>query len=309
MANPSYNVEAVYKDIYTINNYFTEYTQGNLIFQSTDPKIHDYCHYMNNSGKGRCPNYIEKASSGVIYVLKSLEKYGLEYDKLAEYAILWLRYKLNQKAPYHTTNLNDFYINHIEKNNDYNKIKVNGLTCKEIIDKKKDLMNINEMTKFSYPFSILLFLYSEINKKIPNCTKHLGQAKDFDTRFKEFNNDSNNIEGSSYNKLLSTLSNDYNHLKKRYYDKNQSCDFPSLPELTPKKSIAQNRVEIPVKNPGKGSKQILGHTSDVTSSSSSISTTLIPALSVFSVIPVFLGIAYKTIYKKKIKKSKEENET
>ncbi|EUD69583.1 hypothetical protein YYG_05203 [Plasmodium vinckei petteri] len=162
-------------------------------------------------------------------------------------------------------------------------------------------MNINEMTKFSYPFSILLFLYSEINKNITNCKTHLGQAKDFDTRFKEFNNDSNNIEGSSYNKLLSTLSNDYNHLKKRYYDKNKSCDFPSLPKLTPKKrpteisekGSGQNIVEISTGISGKDSEQILGHTSEDTSSSSSIASKLIPVLFIFSAIPVFLGIAYK----------------
>ncbi|CAD2084088.1 CIR protein PIR protein [Plasmodium vinckei lentum] len=304
MAKPSYNIKDVYKDIYTINNYFTETKQNGATIQRTDKIIHDYCHYGKTSGKGNCSDYIQMASSGVIHLLKTLkDKHHLEYDQLAEYAILWLRYKLNQKSPYHKTELNDFYTNHIEKNNDYNN-KIKGddtMTYKDIIDKKKDLMNINGMTKFSYPFSILLFLYSEINKSIPNCKTHLGQAKDFDTRFKEFNKDPNHIEGSSYNKLLSTLSNDYNHLKNIYYGKNKSCDFPSLPELTPKK-ISE---KIPVKNSGQSSLEKSGKGSEklsvqptalipeVTSSSSSILSTLIPGLSVVSVIPVFLGIAYK----------------
>ncbi|CAD2098322.1 CIR protein PIR protein [Plasmodium vinckei] len=294
MANPSYNIENVYKDINTINNYFYENrTDFGAIIQSTDPIINNYCHYGNNSGKGNCSNYYQRASSGVIYLLKTLKKYNLEDDKLAEYAILWLRYKLNRTAPYHETKLNDFYTNHIKTNNDYNK-KINGdgsPTYKEIIDKKKDLMNINEMTKFSYPLYILLILYNATNANKLNCKSHSTQAKEFANRFNELNKDPNNIEDSSYNKILSTISNDYDNLKKK-------CkNFPSLPELTPQKrpeeNLAQNIVENSLDNSGKGSEQILGQTSEVTSSSSSISTTLIPALSVVSVIPVFLGIAYK----------------
>ncbi|CAD2099483.1 CIR protein PIR protein [Plasmodium vinckei] len=284
MAQPSYNINDVYKDIYTINNYFTEtLTNVGATIQRTDLIINNYCHYGSTSGNGNCRDYIQRASSGVIYVLKTLkEKYDLEYDKLAEYAILWLRYKLNQTAPYHKTELNDFYTNHIEKNNDYNKkIKDNGPTYKEIIDKKKDLMNINinEISKFSYPFSLLLFLYNENKTNNLNCTKHLGKAKDFASRFEGINKDPNNIEGSSYNKILTTISNDYGNLKKK-------CNnFPSLPELTPKKRPAEKSV--------KGSGKTLGETLEVTSSSSSILSTLIPALSIVSVIPVFLGISYK----------------
>ncbi|EUD69580.1 hypothetical protein YYG_05206 [Plasmodium vinckei petteri] len=144
-------------------------------------------------------------------------------------------------------------------------------------------MNINEMNNFSYPFGILIYLYNATNANKLNCTNDSNSASEFATRFKQLNKNSNNKEGSSYNKILSTISNDYGNLKKK-------CgNFPSLTELTLKKSTAQNSLE----NSGKGSEQILGHTSEVTSSSSSISTTLIPGLSVVSVIPVFLGIAYK----------------
>ncbi|CAD2100923.1 CIR protein PIR protein [Plasmodium vinckei] len=292
MAQSPYSIEKVYKDINTINNYFTESKQNGSTIQSENKIINKYCHYGNTTGYGKCHNYYQRASSGVIYLLKTLkDNYNLEYDKLAEYAILWLRYKLNRTAPYHNIILNDFYTNYIVKNKDYNnKIKDNdsdSMTYKEIIDTKKDLMDIKEMTKFSYPFDILIYLYNATNANRLNCTNHSTQAKEFANRFKELNKDPNNIEDSSYNKILSTISNDYDHLKKK-------CDnFPSLPELTPQKRPAQKYVEIPVDNSGKGSEQILGQTSEVTSSSSSISTTLIPALSVVSVIPVFLGIAYK----------------
>ncbi|CAD2094940.1 CIR protein PIR protein [Plasmodium vinckei] len=252
MAKPSYNIEALYRDINTINGYFREDNLVGATIQITDNTVQDYCHYRNKSGQGKCNDYLEKASSGVIHLLKDLEKYGLEYDKLAEYAILWLRYKLNQQAPYYNTQLNEFYTNHIEKNTYYNnKIKGNGSpTYKDIIDTKKDLMDIKEMTKFSYPFKLLLLLYDKNNKKRGNCD-HSDDAKKFAKEFEELNKDYNNIEGSSYNKMLHRLSDDYNNLISK------CTNFPPLPKI----KTAPNK--------------------------------LIPVLSTFSVIPVFLGIAYK----------------
>ncbi|EUD69596.1 hypothetical protein YYG_05190, partial [Plasmodium vinckei petteri] len=186
-----------YKDINTINGYFREENQGGATIEITDEIIHDYCHYGNTSGKGKCNDYLEKASSGVIHLLKKLkENYGLEYDKLSEYAILWLRYKLNQKHPYYNTQLNEFYTNHIVKNKDYNeKIKDNdsdSMTYKEIIDTKKDLMDIKEMTKFSYPFKLLLLLYDK-NKNNSGSCAHFDDAKSFADEFEELNKISNNI--------------------------------------------------------------------------------------------------------------------
>ncbi|CAD2096039.1 CIR protein PIR protein [Plasmodium vinckei] len=253
MAQSSYNIEKVYGDINTIDSYFREENRGGAIIEITDNTIHDYCHYGNTSGKGNCRDYLEKASSGVIHLLKKLkENYDLEYDKLSEYAILWLRYRLNQKSPYFNTKLIDFYNSHIQTNKHYND-KINNsvnMTYKDIIDTKKDLMDIKEMTNFSYPFKLLLLLYDKNNNKSGNCA-HLDDAKKFANKFEELNNDYNNIEGSSYNKMLYRLSDDYNNLIIK------CTNFPPLPEIktTPNK--------------------------------------LIPVLSTFSVIPVFLGIAYK----------------
>ncbi|CAD2084730.1 PIR protein CIR protein [Plasmodium vinckei brucechwatti] len=273
------NIKDLYQDINTIDGYILEKNLGNnAIGHLADNIIYKYCHYWNNSIQDRYIGYLGMTSSGVIYMLKTLkEKYNLEYDKLAEYAILWLRYKLNQSELYNKTSLNDFYTNHIEKNNDYN-IKINGdgsPTYKELIDKKKDLMNIQEMTKFSYPFKLLLLLYNKNNNKSGNCD-HLDQAKNFAKEFEKISKDSNNKEGSSYNKLLYRLSDDYNNLK------NKCTNFPPLP-----------KIKTPL-------------------------TTLIPTLSTFSVIPAFLGIAYKyslfgvdklfqrQYIRKKLKKVKKE---
>ncbi|EUD69604.1 hypothetical protein YYG_05183 [Plasmodium vinckei petteri] len=198
------------------------------------------------------------ASSGVINLLENLEKYNLDYDKLAEYAILFLSYKLKQHSQYKSTNLNYFYTNHIKNNNDYNKkIKGNGPTYKEIINKNKDLMNTNEISKFNGPFSILCILYNEIKKKNRDCTNLSQKANEFVQKFENLNKDSSIIGNNSYREILSNLFNDYDDFKSYYAEKCSGCqDIPTLP-----------KVKTP---PSK----------------------LIPVLSTFSVIPVFFGISY-----------------
>ncbi|KEG00393.1 hypothetical protein YYE_04576 [Plasmodium vinckei vinckei] len=261
LGQPSYNIKDVYKEINTIDGYFREDTNGKLIVNDADKSIDNYCHSWSGLGKDNCHNYLEMTNCSVIYLLENLKKYGLGHDKLAEYIILLLSYKLNQHSKHSGTNLNDFYTDHIEKNDDCNnKIKVNGLTCKEIIDKKKVLMNNNEISKFNYPFSILCSLYKGIKKNRLDCTKYSIPANNFAIEFEKLNNDSNINGNDSYRKLLSTLSDDYNNLKNKYGN-DESCGFPTL---------------SPVK----------------TSSSSSIAGKLIPGLSTFA-IPAFLGIAYK----------------
>ncbi|KEG00590.1 hypothetical protein YYE_04419 [Plasmodium vinckei vinckei] len=98
-----------------------------------------YCPYSYVTYSNFCLNYLEKVSSGVINLLEMLkDKFDSKYDKLAEYAILLLSYKLNQYPEHKSTNLNDFYSKRIEKNKYYdNKIKDDGPTYKDIIDKKK----------------------------------------------------------------------------------------------------------------------------------------------------------------------------
>ncbi|CAD2105400.1 PIR protein CIR protein [Plasmodium vinckei] len=310
------NFKNAYYEIYMINDYFGENNKGQLTVNTKYKPIHNYCYNGKKSGFGNCRNYLEMVSCSVIYLLRSLKNmYNLEDDKLAEYAILWLSYKLNKKQKNGGMNLNDFYTNYIVKNNHYNeKIKGNdSLTYKEIINTKKDLMDmdIKEISKFNNPFHILFYLNYVFHDEYFPCQQYLGYAKTFVSKFEEFNKNSKNIEGSLYNKLLSTLSDDYKNLKNIYGKK--SCNLASLPELTPQKIPVEKSVDIsgqdsldsPVVNSG----QTFVQTPEVTSSDSSILTTLIPALSTFSVIPVFMGIAYKTIYKKKIKKSKEEIET
>ncbi|CAD2094025.1 CIR protein PIR protein [Plasmodium vinckei brucechwatti] len=253
------NIKGVYSVFNKIDGEFGVMNNGS---EFANRPIKNYCyHNWRHSGFGTCVSYLQMASSGVFILLKSLENYGLEYDKLAEYAILFLSYKLNQHPQYKSTKLNDFYTKRIGDKHFKEKIKdSNSMTYKDIIDKKKDLMNmnINEISKFNEAFSILVLLYNEIKNNKLDCKKYSSYPENFANKFKELNNDSSITGNTSYRKLLSTLSDDYNNFKIYCAEKCNDCtDFPPLP-----------KVKTP---PSK----------------------LIPALSVFSVIPVFLGIAYK----------------
>ncbi|VEV55371.1 PIR protein CIR protein [Plasmodium vinckei vinckei] len=281
-----------YYDIYTIDDYFWEDDNRQFRVNTKHKSIHKYCYNGINSSFDNSRKYLEMTKCSVIYLLKTLkENYKLEDDKLAEYAILFLSYKLKQHSQHKFIKLNDFYTNHIKNNNDYNKnIKDNGPTYKEIIDRKKNLMDIKEISKFNDPFVILFYLYYKFHSILWNCNEYSGLAKIFVSKFEELNKDSNNIENSSYSQILSTLSNDYKNLKKRYDDKDNICTyFPPLSEFTPKKISVENPGHISLES----SKQTFEQNSEVTSSSSSILNTVIPVLSTFSVIPAFLGIAYK----------------
>ncbi|VEV57115.1 CIR protein PIR protein [Plasmodium vinckei vinckei] len=312
MEQSSDNLKDVYKEINTVDGEFAVTMEGGSSCEFAETSIHNYCHYGSNSEKGKCHNYFEMASSGVIRLLINLkEKCNLEYDKLAEYAILFLSYKLNQNEKNKLTDLNEFYTSYIETNEYYNNnIKVNDLTYKEIINRKKDLMNIKEISKFNDPFGILLLLYYVINSSNWNCEKWSQKANEFVKNFETLNNDSNNIKDNPFSQILSTLSDDYNNLKNIYRDK-KSCNFQPLPELTSQTSPVDSSVKV--------SGQTLGKIPEGTSSSLSILNTVIPGLSTFA-IPVFLGVAYKyslfgidklfqrQYIKKKLKKVKKEME-
>ncbi|KEG00389.1 hypothetical protein YYE_04900 [Plasmodium vinckei vinckei] len=283
MAQSNFNIMDLCRDIYTIDEYFYVTDEGHFRVDTKYVELIDeYCHYENKSGNYNCDDYFQWASCSFIYLLKNFKKYGLEYDKFAEYAILWLSYKLNKKTNNQFTNLNEFYTKYIENNKCYNdKINVDdNMTYKAIIDTKKDLMdmNINEISKFNGLFSILFYLYYLFHGERLNCETNLKLANNFADIFEDLIKDPNNIKGTLYTQILSTLSDDYNILINKYC--NKCTNFKSLPELNPQK--------IPV---GK-SEQPTALSPEATPSSSSILNTVIPGLSTFA-IPVFLGVAYK----------------
>ncbi|CAD2096592.1 CIR protein PIR protein [Plasmodium vinckei petteri] len=240
----------------------------------------EYCPPVKGGETGKCNNDEQKVSSafiGLINMFIGNNKENIESGKLAEYAILWLSYILNQKTQNSDTKLNDFYTNHIKTHAHYNEKITNckdNTTNKEFIDKKKYLMNmdIKDISNFYKTFEILCKMYngcSEKNKKCENCSEN---AKEFDKKYKELNEGSKN-KSDSYKNVLHSLSTDYNNLKKYISDNcNGSNDISSFPEI----EIAPGPFEI-----------------IEATSSSSIASKLIPVLLIFSAISVFFGIAYK----------------
>ncbi|SCL84554.1 CIR protein, partial [Plasmodium chabaudi adami] len=274
-----------YREFATIDGYFYVANDDQFRVDTAHTSILQYCNYENTSGKYTCDDYFKLAICSVIHLLKNYKKYGLGHDKLAEYVILWLSYKLNRHSNCSATNLNDFYNNHIEKNNDYNKnIKDDDTTTyKDIIDKIKNLMNTKEISKFNSPFSILFYLYNAFHGERVNCKTNLSLANQFVQNVETLNNDSNNIKDSPFSQILSTLSDDYNNLINKYG--NKCSNFPSISQLTPKNK--------PVESSAKGGEEISLQAPEATPSSSSILNTVIPVLSTFSVISLFLGVSYK----------------
>ncbi|VTZ69477.1 CIR protein [Plasmodium chabaudi chabaudi] len=228
-----------------------------------------YCN-AKEGGTGVCFSYAEMVSSSVLFLLKSLETsydYGdyLKNDKLAEYAILWLSYKLNKYPQKGINTLNDFYTEHIEKNEYYNvKITKSSKTYKDIIDRKHDLMNIGikEISQFYDAFKSLCDMYTELDKKNQDCENYFRKANKLVENFEKLNGNSDITGNNSYRKILYTLSTDYDDFKNYFVEK--CSGYTNLPTLSKIKTLQF----------------------------SSITSKLIPVLLAFA-IPIFLGIAYK----------------
>ncbi|SCL89128.1 CIR protein, partial [Plasmodium chabaudi adami] len=249
-------------------------------------ELNQYCPFLNNGSKQKCSSYEELVISAFITLLVSfISSNGNEYldsDNFAEYTILWLCYQLNQKTKISINNLNEFYNNYIKGiEKDSNKLDNAGTynSCKDIINKKIDLKNIDikEMSRLYEALKKLCKLYTEYNEKKENSPNCLQDAKDFAKDFETLNQDSSITGNNSYRKILSSLFNDYYNFKNDCAKKCSKCsDIPTLTNIKVPQSSVQDKAE----------------SSGVTSPSSSIASKLIPVLLAFA-IPFFLGIAYK----------------
>ncbi|SCL86170.1 Plasmodium variant antigen protein Cir/Yir/Bir, putative [Plasmodium chabaudi adami] len=250
--------------------------------------VENYCPMLADGKQEKCKNYEEIIGSSFLTLLVSYpishKEVNLENDKLAQYAILWLCYKLNYQTKNRISNLNDFHNKYIKGIEEYIAQIANiesYNSYKGIIDKQQNSIpiGINVLSKLYEALKTLCKLYTECDGKKPNCEKCLEEATNFAVKYNYLNNDSNHIEGSLYSKILSTLLNDYDDFKKKCGN-DQSKKFPSLPQITPQKSSPYTCGETAI------------HISGVETSNSSIESKLIPGLLTFA-IPIFLGIAYK----------------
>ncbi|VTZ82021.1 PIR protein [Plasmodium yoelii] len=254
--------------------------------------IKNYCSNGESEGTG-CKTDLDKINGACLWLFDQLllkNKYNIN---MVEYIIIWLSYMLNQKTHEGISNLNDFYTKYIQNNTYYNKCDNSGKDCsdtlkeitkysnyKEIIDNKINFMTIgiNDMSKFYDAFKSLCNMYIELDANDPKSTKNLENAKEFIKKYEKLNNDSGISGHSSYRQILSTLSNDYDNFKNYCDDNKVDCnDIPLLPEI--------KKTNNPV--------QDSGQKIEATSSSSSITSKLIPVLSTLVAIAIFLGISYK----------------
>ncbi|VTZ78684.1 PIR protein [Plasmodium yoelii] len=274
----------------------------NLDFKSLG-NFMNYC--SNGESKGtECKTELDKINAACLWLFEQLILKNKNDINMAEYIIIWLSYMLNLKNDQKINNLNDFYTNYIENNTYYTNCDNGGKNCsdklqkttgytnyKEIIDKKKELLSINlgDMSKFYDAFKSLCNMYTELRAGESNCEKCLENAKEFVKTYDEFNKNSNITKDSPYYQVLSTLSNDYHNFKN--YCSMNNVDCSNMPHLSPiniKENGVQSSGKIFEQN-GQGFEQI----SEVPSSSSSITSKLIPVLSIIVAIPIFLGIFYK----------------
>ncbi|EAA18945.1 putative yir4 protein [Plasmodium yoelii yoelii] len=248
----------------------------------------------------KCDSDIEKINAGFFYLLNQffgssvLSHYGKNNINIVDYIILWLSYMLTLKENPLKNGMKYFYTTFINSNAKYKMTVENVEDChtfKDIIEKRHNLMNDdmdkNSISTLHDAFKLLCKMYTDFNEDTSNCKKCSENAKKFVEKYKKLNGDPNNTNGSSYNKMLSTLSTDYNKLKDKC---NNTLPFPSIETI-------QN------------SELTSAQTSEVASSSSSISKNIFTVLSIFVFVIWISETISKTIFKTKNKKNKEENES
>ncbi|SCL83227.1 Plasmodium variant antigen protein Cir/Yir/Bir, putative, partial [Plasmodium berghei] len=197
-------------------------------------KFKDDGHFKKYCSGNNCSSNLEKVNAGCLYFFDEFFKDSSVFKSVAnsnidivDYIIIWLSYMLNLKENDYNNSLNHFYTTYI--NNEKYKNPIDGVEAysnyKNIIEKKHDLtkMNIKDISKFYDSFILLCEMYTAFNDDNKNCTNCSEKANKFVEKYKELN--SNNNKGSSYDKILSTLSTDYNNLKNKCSD---SSSFPSI---------------------------------------------------------------------------------
>ncbi|SCL99788.1 Plasmodium variant antigen protein Cir/Yir/Bir, putative, partial [Plasmodium chabaudi adami] len=245
--------------------------------------------YCDKTCDNNCKTDDDKIMAGWISLLKTFYESGLINDyapnnmNIGEYIIIWLIYMLKLKDDNTIIKLSEKYNEYIDNRGGYSLFSTDqdysDMIVKLIVNKNYLVdMDKNIISNFYEAFKILCSMYNDINSDPSDCSKYFTKAKEFSDKYQNLLNNNNINNGdSSYSQILSTLSTDYKNFKSYCAENCGGCrEIPSnLDAIT-----TQISVEIPVV------------ISEAISSSSSISSKLIPALLVF-VIPVFLGVSYK----------------
>ncbi|EAA17874.1 putative yir2 protein [Plasmodium yoelii yoelii] len=238
--------------------------------------FNDSTSLKNYCDNGECNTEFDKIKAGFLWLLaqncsiSQKENYNENnFNSFFLHIISWLSYKLNQKSEYYFTTINDFYTKHINDNEKYTSLIKNGnnyTKFKEIIDKRKNFLEINiyDMAKFYDAFKFLCSMYD--NAETHAYEKMVDNAVHFVNKYTDLN-DYYNVEGTTHSQILSTLSTNYNNFKAQYSSKiTSSKQFPNLPTGRATKSFLRN---------------------------SSIKISVIPMVFIFFGLLIYLGIVYK----------------
>ncbi|CXI28619.1 BIR protein [Plasmodium berghei] len=271
-----------------------ELTENAKLNFNDDLDFKKYCP-ENSSGKNECNNNFDKIKAGFLWLL------GICYSTLKNknykenntnafflHMISWFSYKLNQITGHDSTTINDFYTKHVINSGKYKKFISDSskfTELKEFIDKRNDFMNINieYMSKFYDAFKLLCNMYGNVATNTNGATLS-NNATNFVNTYTELNN--YNGEGTAYRQILSSLSTDYDNIKKK------CSNIPSLPDIKTTQNATKSPEKVSATISVTNSVQTSSQTSRVTSSSP-IGNKLFTILSVFGAIAFLLGISYK----------------
>ncbi|CDU16024.1 hypothetical protein YYC_02362 [Plasmodium yoelii 17X] len=259
------NVWEFFPDTLT-NNEYHEFKNGNF--------LNSYCNGVT------CGTGLEKINAGCLFLFnKFFGNSGFSHKaknniNFVDYIMIWLIYMLSLKENSNKNSLKFFHTTYINSDLKYKSTVDHVEGCsnfKDIIEKRHTLtnddMDYKIISELYNAFKLLCEMYIDFDEKTSNCAKCSEKAKKFVEKYKKLIEDHNNTNGSSYNKILSTLSTDYDNLKNKC---NGNSSFPSIETM-----------------------QSSGIISEDASSSSSIGNKLISVLSIFGAIAFLLGISYK----------------
>ncbi|ETB60742.1 hypothetical protein YYC_02351 [Plasmodium yoelii 17X] len=293
----------VCRTLLALNNSFSKKLGEKGEYQITINKttLNNYC------TSKECSDDLAKINAGCLYLFDAFfenssvfKSDGKGNTNIVEYIIIWLSYMLSLKNQVgDKTNLQYFYETYI--NNDMYTHTIDGVeeynSYKDLIDQKKNLisMDMSIISKLYDIFITLCTMHLEYDEESRNCNKHSGKAKEFVEKYEDLKNNYNITENSPYYKLLSTLSNDYDNLKKK-------CSDSSYKAIPPLQSIEKTKITVDFSEPTiETSEQLYVQGSEV-ASNSSIANKLFIVLSIFGAIAFFWGISYK-VNNKELKKN------
>ncbi|ETB60541.1 hypothetical protein YYC_02374 [Plasmodium yoelii 17X] len=236
----------------------------------------------------KCESDFQRIDGGCLYLFNQIFGTSEFFKSVAnsninivDYILIWLSYMLSLKEQVGISNLQYFYNTTID--NDRYKKTITGVenyyeNYKYLIDKKKYFLGMDKkiISNFYEAFKLLCEMHAEFDDTSSYCANCSKNASNFVNKYKEMNENSDITNNGSYNKLLSTLSEDYDNFINKY-NNNQHFKSSPLPTIEEIKTSAHKILQ----------------SSEDTSTSSSVTNKLFTVLSIFGVIAFLLGISYK----------------